>query len=240
MPRAVGGAAWRTVVGRIRSQAGSVQTMLDALRQDCLLATVRMAGVIVGVIGAGVTAPDAARAVWAAIRGAGRRWWLRLRALLRLQRSATVHPISLSARITLPGLTLSGDLEVGSPWPDTPEQQMDWLRRRTDRLGERIASVRKEGREALADLDRRVDALRDEHARDVRELRERQDEQEARDLRLNSLGLPLIGASIVLSGLPDAIARHPVVATLLLIATVVVSFAVYRAWKDARATAATT
>lgn len=132
---------------------------------------------------------------------------------------------------------MSADAELTSSWPDTPEQQIDWLRRRTDRLGERIEGVRKDAREALADVNARVDALRDEHSRAVSELRERQDEQAARDLHLNSLGLPLIGASIVLSGLPDAIAGQPVVATLLLLATVVVTLAVYRASADARATA---
>lgn len=201
-------------------------TMWEALKDDWLLASVRFAGVAVGIFGAGIASPDAARAVGRTIRSyVAARWW-RLRALLRIPNHRDIYLAdSVGASDAFGRNTVTVE-DSGSVWSDDPADQMEILRQRTERLERALQAVRVANHNDVAGVRAEVAALRNEHSTAFADMRAEQDERDRQTLRFNARGLPLIGASIILSGLPDPIVSNPWVACPLLVAATIATVAV--------------
>jgi hypothetical protein len=201
-------------------------TMWEALKEDWLLALVRFLGVAVGILGTGIASPDAARAVSRTVRSYVVACWLRLRALLRIPKHRDIHLAdSVGASDALGRLTVTAEAS-GSVWSDDPAEQVEILRQRTESLDRALQAVRVANHNDLASIRAEVAALRNEHSTAFADMRAEQDERDRQTLRFNARGLPLIGASIILSGLPDPIVSNPWFSWPLLVAATIATVAV--------------
>jgi hypothetical protein len=202
-------------------------TLWGALKDDWLLASVGFAGVTVGIFGAGIASSDAARAVGRTSRSyVATRWW-RLPALLRIpdHRDISTWP-TVSARLMPSGGTRSLWKPPAPSGPTT--QPTKW---RSSASVPRDLSAPYKPCESpttttLAGVRAEVAAVRNEHSTAFADMWAEQDERDRQALRFNARGLPLIGASIILSGLPDPIVRNPWVACPLLVAATIATVAV--------------
>lgn len=200
--------------------------MWEALKEDWLLALVRFLGVAVGILGTGIASPDAARAVGRTVRSYVVACWLRLRALLRIPKHRDIYLAdSVGASDALGRLTVTAEAS-GSVWSDDPAEQVEILRQRTESLDRALQAVRVANHNDLASIRAEVAALRNEHSTAFADMRAEQDERDRQTLRFNARGLPLIGASIILSGLPDPIVSNPWFSWPLLVAATIATVAV--------------
>jgi hypothetical protein len=186
-----------------------------------LVEVVRYVGVGTGLVGAFVTAPSETRLLLkdglSALTTVRR---FVLRHVPWYHRSATVHVSSIDGGVAFGGAHVAIHAE-GWVWaPDGPvADQIDALRRRTDSLRESITQVRTEHSRRIDDVSTRLDASDAEHRAAITSLRRLHDEREKRGARIDAAGLPLIGLSIVLSGLPDQAVRQAPVSAILLAIT---------------------
>jgi hypothetical protein len=182
----------------------------------CLLAGteadwIRRAGVLVAIIGTGAAAPDGVSFGSRWIRNKTRqviRWgWVRLaRFLPWLRRSATVHPMAGSAVATS---SAGGLVTVKPGWdPDAP------LGSKVQRLHEQmvqayadIEQVRQDAMAANAELGRRLEDRVGQLQASDQDLREMLEARERRAARVDSRGVFLIGLSIMMTGIPDGLAK---------------------------------
>lgn len=146
--------------------------MWEALKDDWLLASVRFAGVAVGIFGAGIASPDAARAVGRTIRSyVAARWW-RLRALLRIPNHRDIYLAdSVGASDAFGRNTVTVEAS-GSVWSDDPADQMEILRQRTERLERALQAVRVANHNDVAGVRAEVAALRNEHSTAFADMRQ--------------------------------------------------------------------
>jgi hypothetical protein len=177
-----------------------------------LVEMVRCIGVGIALVGAFVTAPEGTLVLVRRLRSA---WFWILRHLPGYHRSVTVYPKSGAATGSFGNVAVTAH---GSAWsPDAPlSEQIELLRKRTDQLSGRIEAVRN-------DLQGRVDEVRADLTAAVAEHRSTlaavHDELARRDkhaAEIDAAGLPLIGAGIVLLGLPDRWVGTVAGATILL------------------------
>lgn len=121
----------------------------------------------------------------------------------------------------------------GSVWSDDPAQQLEILRQRTESLDRALQAVRVADHSDLAGIRAEVAALRNEHTMAFDDLRAEREERDRVTLRFNARGLPLIGASIILSGLPDPVVSNPWFAWPLLAGATLATVAVVRGPRSA-------
>lgn len=157
-----------------------------------------------GLLGSFVTAPEAAREAVANVSWPLR--WLRRQAgglwnrLLRRREGPRKHQVSGTVSVTS---TTSANPTVQRPWPQRREDQIQMLKDRADaqqgELDAFWAALHRETGERRAGLA----MLRGDQDAAVDNLRETIEQRERHTLRLNARGLPILGAAIVWSGLPD-------------------------------------
>lgn len=192
--------------------------------QNVLLPAVRVVGVALGVWGAVMVSPDAAREVASTVATN----WLRLRARLGFPRNRTVQASGHAAAASVAtGAGVAFDARV-LVWPNDAAGQIEILRQRTDTLDDAVATLRTDHKEQIARVNDKIEGVRAAHRAAIAGLEARQQEQKRTDLKVNARGLPLIGASIVLSGLPDAVMGNPWVDIVALLLAAVVAVAVWR------------
>src|ERR1017187_3107271 len=182
----------------------------------CLLAGteadwIRRAGVLVAIIGTGAAAPDGvsfgSRWTRNKTRQATRWGWVRLaRFLPRLRRSATVQGVTAHGSVRMPPLSMQGN--VLKWYPDASERTLvNLLHEQMVDAYKEIEKVRQEARADDEKLRRMVEDRVGELQASNRELRELLKAREHRSARVDSRGVLLIGLSIIMTGVPDGLAR---------------------------------
>lgn len=205
-----------------------MSAMWEALKDDWLLAVVRFAGVAVGILGTAIASPDAARAVGRTVRSYAMARWSRLQALLHMPQRRDIYLADgVSGSDAFGSVTVNTEAS-GSVWSDDPAQQLEILRQRTESLDRALQAVRIANHNDLAGIRAEIAALRSEHTTAFDDLRAEQEERDRQTIRFNARGLPLIGASIILSGLPDPVVSTPWFAWPLLVGAAIATIAVVR------------
>jgi hypothetical protein len=190
------------------------------LRQHAPLAlveAVRYVGVAVAVFGALITARSGVRVVLDDVRRAirtGRDFVLRHIPWYHL--SVTIHPAPISA-----SASMSGNLTVtatGSAWPENGPmaEQIEVLRKRTERLATDLARLRTDNTEMISSLRAELNTAKAERSKAVAAIRQGLDRREQQAAQIDAGGLPLIAIGIVLLGLPDQAVKHWYVSVPLL------------------------
>lgn len=204
-----------------------MSTTWSALGSEWLLALVRTVAVVVGILGTGIAAPTAVRTVWDTTRRPIVSAWYRLRARLGFPSHRNIDLADGSTSLQGFG-TLTASGEATSHWPEDPSEQVEQLRLRTESLEKALNTLRVANHAEIQALRAEIEGVRTHHETQVEALRAEQQERDREDLRVNARGLPLIGASIVLSGLPDPVVANPWFAWPLLALSMIVSVVVVR------------
>jgi cell division protein FtsB len=188
---------------------------------------VRWAGVLLAIAGVWVTSRDAVKRYRnELVHRCQRGWeWVRRQVLRRRDRTIRAHAISGSVGV-------SGNLNVrvnaaGWVWPNDRDERLEQLRQRTETLNNRISDLRSEHGQRLdtlaADIARVGTEYREALDKLIHDLAQRAEQATT----IDAAGLPLIGAGIVLSGVPDNVLRHWWACLLLLVAAALVSVTAY-------------
>lgn len=187
--------------------------MWSGLVAEPWVSMVRIAGVGLALWGTWVTSPDALRQ---AARDAKRPLHSLARIWRRVLRRDDTGPEASRASSQLSDLGAVGDALQADRWSTDPARQIEILKHQLGALRSEVGavkeSVRREAHERASD----VAQLREEQSAAVAGLRDDITERDRATLRLNARGLPILGAAIVLSGLPDPLVRNAIVAGVLL------------------------
>lgn len=163
-------------------------------------------GVIIALVGAFIAAPDGARLIFQSTASAARDLVAKVR---RSGAPQDVRAVTGSGSMTLGGLAMAATGRVWTPGASIDER-IDALRKQVLEVEAKVAGIqadvlkeRGERQEAIAELARTVHVKVDElHA-----LLAEKDKQAA---RIDARGLPVVGAGIFLSGVPEYLAALPV------------------------------
>jgi hypothetical protein len=186
---------------------------------------VRWAGVIVGVAGAIVVAPSGARSILLTAWVGVCRTWAAIRRIwdsFVTGKKEPVPAVNVMAGLAAAHGTAGGTLALrrhGAP----VEEQLRLLWDGLDRLAGQIRKIGEDNQsreEAIAARLAREGAARRQLRAELAAERRRDERQAA---RVNACGLPLIGLGIVMTGIPDGLAKWAWVGWLFIaIATVLV------------------
>jgi hypothetical protein len=116
---------------------------------------------------------------------------------------------------------MSGNLTVtatGSAWPENGPmaEQMEVLRKRTERLATDLARLRTDNTEMISSLRAELNTAKAEHSKAVAATGKDLIGAKGRQPQIDAGGLPLIAIGIVLLGLPDQAVKHWYVSVPLL------------------------
>ncbi|TWP37957.1 hypothetical protein [Leekyejoonella antrihumi] len=118
----------------------------------------------------------------------------------------------------------------GSIWSDDVAEQIKILRKRGECLAESVEALRAEHGQRLDGLEAALVGDRAANEEALADMREQQAERDRQSRAIDARGLPLIGVSFLLAGLPDPIVAERWLGGLLIAFAVVVSVAVGVPW----------
>jgi len=192
---------------------------------------VRRVGVVAAVFGTAVAAPEGTARLWRWITRPVRWAWRKVRPWLAsylsfLRRSATVYPKTAS------GAAVLGKARVratGFTWnPDAPlEDQVRRLREQMIQFHALIFTetdkVRQEAREGDAELRQMIE----QHAGELRALHEAHQAAhvaaQRQAARVDARGVVLLGLGVVMTGVPDGLARFAWLGWLVIVGALAVT-----------------
>jgi hypothetical protein len=181
---------------------------------------IRWTGVIVGVFGAIVVAPNGALLIlldaWEAILAVWAAIWKAWNRLVRRKKQPAPAVYAKAGLAAAGGIAAAASVVRNHGAPR--EVQIRKLWDEVDRLDGRINQAETENRTLLDSLNARIEQeSADRRAqREAEEARRRRDERRA--ARINARGLPLIGLGLVMTGVPDGLAMWPWVGELFITA----------------------
>jgi hypothetical protein len=170
---------------------------------DCI----RWVGVVIAFVGTLVAAPAGTAYVIRAISTSGKSVGRQLARLLRLpKRHPVTHQMSAHVGVASGG---SAIMAVGLGWIDseTDAEKIDRLHRHLGQVLEQVNTVRRETQQANASTRAALDQVAGELRAAVRSLENRIDTGERRAAQVDARGIVLIGTGVVLTGIPDGLAR---------------------------------
>jgi hypothetical protein len=210
-----------------------------------LVESVRLVGVVAGVLGALITAPAVTKGLasllaqgGAAVVQCARRagTWV-LRPLPWYHQSQDLRPpgITGEANVGNANVVLTAEGEVWKP-DDPVDERIEELRRRIERVSQRLANVRED---LIGKIDEVRASLNAEIVRldgEIEKLRARHVRAQQEAIQLDAAGVPVIGAAIPLTSLPDKWVGHWGSAALLfaLVAAALLNAFVQRRRRSAR------
>lgn len=187
---------------------------------------IRRVGVFVALIGTAAAAPDGAvqlcRAALTMLHAA----WAKVRAGLARLLPCLANRVTGAAALASSGtLTVSGDAGAPLVWSDDapPDEKIHLLHQDILRVSQDVNTLRRETRQADAELRQMIQHRADQLRTDSDALRAWLHAQERRAVRVDARGVVLIGIGVIMTGMPDGLARVPwLVLALALIATAVI------------------
>ncbi|MEV5831541.1 hypothetical protein AB0L25_38865 [Spirillospora sp. NPDC052242] len=187
-------------------------------------------GVAVAFTGALVVSPDGTR--WFA-----RRAWAKMTPWRRVRRQGSA---TLKAASTF---TAVGHAVVTRSWADdtSVEERLNMLRQWITDVEHNIGRLKSDLAKHRRATDKALEELKTKHEAGLNELRSLIEQMEASDARIDGRALPVIGWGIVLSGVPELLAKaawvtYPV-CLLSAVVTAFVAMSVIRDYRRARSQA---
>lgn len=180
---------------------------------------VRVVGVAFGLWGAILTVPSAAKRVGRDFATLSRRLW----AWVRGRQAVNVHAGVAKGTVAFGTPIAIGESRLPSTLEGDIDAQIGQLREFANGLAGRVTAVQRDLAEQINALRHSLDALQADHAAFAAKLEAAQRQAARETLTINASGLPLIGLSILLSGLPDVWLECPWVSWALLALAVVLA-----------------
>lgn len=172
---------------------------------------IRWSGIVFSVVGACITAAGGIAWMLVSSRASAKRGWRSLRAQLvrlfpRLRRDVTVQG---AAAITAASM-LAGTATVTS-WNDswTADRKVAELKSRIETLGNDLGSLKAELRAGLAAQQAALGEVEGRLRTDLARLEQALVAVESDAARADGRGLIPVALGIILTGVPDGLARHP-------------------------------
>lgn len=176
---------------------------------------VRRVGVVAAVFGTAVAAPEGTARLWRWITGPVRWAWRKVRPWLArylpfLRRSATVYPTTASGAAVFGA---AGVRATGFTWnPDAPlEDQVRLLHEQMIEFHALIFTETHKARQEAREGDAEVRQMIEQHAGELRALHEAHQAThvaaQRQAARVDARGVVLLGLGVVMTGIPDGLAR---------------------------------
>lgn len=176
-----------------------------------LIETIRVTGVVFALWGAVISVPEAVPRIGKDFAKLGVKLWHVLR-----RRPADMHYGAANGTTVRVNGTATGDSGFASKLEGSITEQLEQLRVRTNALSERISAMQHDLALLTNEVRRLTEATQASYKALLKNIKETHTYAEEKSLKLNARGLPLIGLSILLSGLPDRWVGIPWVAGILL------------------------
>lgn len=177
-----------------------------------LIEIVRIVGVALGLWGAILTVPGAATRVGRDFKFLGQKVW----AWIRRRRPTTVHAGVAVGLSGMGGLAVGSERRLPSPLPGDVSAQIRLLTEFVNGLAGTIGALDRDLTMKIVELQQTQVAAQVAHTALAAKLDAERQLAEKSSLTINARGLPLIGLSILLSGLPDTWVGNPWVLGVLL------------------------
>jgi hypothetical protein len=192
------------------------------------------AGVLEGAGGVIVTAPGALQRFWAEIVGwlrSGWRWVLH-HWPWHHPPAQTIYPTGIGSAGVVGHATMTAE---GYAWPTagSTDDRVEVLRKRSDALEVKIRQLRSDHDQRLHALSAEIAKLHSSHRQELAKISAELAAREQKAAMIDATGLPVIGAAIVLSGVPDTVLRHSTVSIALLVSAGIVSVTAFGLWRGA-------
>ena len=176
---------------------------------------VRRVGVVAAVFGTAVAAPEGTARLWRWITGPVRWAWRKIRPGLArylpfLRRSATAYPKAANGAAAV---GTAGVRATGFTWnPDAPlEDQVRLLRDRMIEFHALIFTETDKARQEAREGDAKLRQMIEQHAGELRALHEAHQAAhvvaQRQAARVDARGVVLLGLGVVMTGVPDGLAR---------------------------------
>lgn len=183
---------------------------------------IRWAGVLITAVGTLVAAPSGVARLLRAVAGTVTGIWFLLtlifskKARAKVGRGlagvfkafAIVIAGALAARAAPePSADIPGKIPIRWAKGESLEAKLEHLRRGLEQAFEQISDVRRDAKAADAELQKSLDQLSDELQKVNADLTSRMNAAEQQAAAIDSRGILLLGAGVILTGIPDELAR---------------------------------
>jgi len=185
--------------------------MLDCMFAGTEADWVRRVGVLIAIAGTAVAAPDGTARAWRNVKEGSRRVGRKAHAAMArllpwFRKEANIPGVTLNGGVRFPAPSIQATGHVWYPDADV-EAKVQLLHQQMDRAYEEIARVEREARTRDAELTRLIEDRVSELKAAARELRQLFDVREERAVRVDARAVILIGLGVVMTGVPDGLAR---------------------------------
>lgn len=174
----------------------------------------KFVGVLVALIGSAVVAPGALRHLWTERLAP---WGLMAKSRVRGFLSRFIPRLRQHRSVDLwdnvevsDGITTSVSKSVSTSWHvGSSEMMIVQVQKRVDELAQMVNQLDDKTNQVRYELEQRLFALQNQTTGKLTELGAELEKDRRQEVEVNANGLPLIGFGIVLSGIPDWLARLP-------------------------------
>jgi hypothetical protein len=133
-----------------------------------------------------------------------------------------IAPNTIDGGVQFPEFSVRAGGHVWDPGADVPAK-VELLHQQMDRAYEEIARVEREARTRDGELTQAIKDQVGELKAGAREIRRLFDEREERSVRVDARAVILIGLGVVMTGVPDGLARFRVVGLLVMTGALVLT-----------------
>jgi hypothetical protein len=163
-------------------------------------------GVLMAIVGAALTVPQAVRLHLRPIKIAGQRAWREVKQALGLTKPVTISPRSIESNFS--GVGTPGVI-MHPTWPanGSAEEQHAWIRGEMCRIEKRLTDHVENNEKVIRNVKLDLKSLEERVFQTTAGLQGQLDAKEAETIKIDSIGLLPILSGIVLTGVPEELSH---------------------------------
>jgi hypothetical protein len=190
---------------------------------------IRWIGVGVAITGLVLATPDGIASAWRSIRSGLRKTSTLIQRLTRRQR-----PILGSGGVTFPKMSVAARGYVGTwkPWPNKARtaEKLDILHQQSEELRRRIDNMRTQIDSDISGVETKIREAERHLAAQIRQVSSELSGERSQASHVDARGLLPVALGIILTGIPDELARVPVLGWLVVAAAATSIARISRPW----------
>lgn len=190
---------------------------------------IRWIGVGVALAGIALATPDGIAAAWLWLRSGLRKASTRIKRWI-----GRPERIVVSGHVTSPSIGFAGQgyVDTWEPWAEeaTATEKLDILRQQSEELSHRIDNLRTQADRDRSSTQKGIREAESRLAARIRQVGLELSGERSQTSHVDARGLLPVGLGIVLTGLPDELAKVPAVGGLLVAAAAISIVCVFRGW----------